>query len=43
MKTICIDESGTLGFGSHEPYFVMAALMIDDDRALKRMKNLIGG
>lgn len=41
MKTICIDESGTLGFGSHEPYFVMAALMIDDDRALKRMKNLI--
>mgnify|MGYP001001912680 FL=1 len=41
MKTICIDESGTLGFGSHEPYFVMAALMIDDEKALKRMKNLI--
>ena len=41
MKTICIDESGTLGFSSHEPYFVMAALMIDDEKALKRMKNLI--
>ena len=41
MKTICIDESGTLGFGSHEPYFVMAALMIDDEKAIKRMKNLI--
>ena len=41
MKTICVDESGTLGFSSHEPYFVMAALMIDDEKALKRMKNLI--
>ena len=41
MKTICIDESGTLGFSSHEPYFVMAALMIDNEKALKRMKNLI--
>ena len=41
MKTICVDESGTLGFSSHEPYFVMTALMIDDEKALKRMKNLI--
>lgn len=41
MKTIFIHESGTLGFYCREPYFVMAALMIDDEKALKRMKNLI--
>lgn len=41
MKTIYIHESGTLGFYCREPYFVMAALMIDDEKALKRMKNLI--
>lgn len=36
-----IDESGTIGPKTKEPYFVIAAVIFDDEHALKRVKNII--
>ena len=41
MRIVYIDESGTIGLKVSEPYFVIAAIIFDNERALKRAKNLV--
>jgi hypothetical protein len=41
VKYVYIDESGTIGPKDKEPYFVIVAIMFDDEQALKRMKHVI--
>jgi hypothetical protein len=41
MRVVYIDESGTIGLKRTERYFVIAAIILDDEAALKRIKNLV--
>lgn len=41
MRIIYIDESGTIGLKEKEPYFIIAAMIFDDEKSLKRVKNLL--
>lgn len=41
MRIIYIDESGTIGIKQKEPYFIIAAVIFDDEKALKRVKHVL--
>lgn len=41
MRIIYIDESGTIGVKKKEPYFIICAMIFDDEAALTRIKHVV--